>query len=366
MTKTSYTNYLVETPLHSLSTSLRDVFSYYTLILLCSHPHYSGPVWVYVLERHDAIELWNDIIGHSDPNIAKLTNPTSLRALYGISLEQNALIGAPNIATAEEQITCLFASSPPFHTSELPGIDYQGEQNWSTQEAGCDSPSFDSQLYEGQTVSRSLSQPATVLSTSEAGSAYAYKRRDSNGKTPFKARPVPPTTAVPSIRPRTTRAASLRAGMPTETSSSENRKRVPRTREEQIQAFLDVPGHKRSETIAVPSTAPPVIPPRITKAAALRMGIPVESSSSSTKGRVGKDIKNMNTENMKAMNEKIFEGVPGHKRRESFSVSSVKPPTITPRTNKSSVLRANKDAPPPSSFMCKFFFYSTELSEQVY
>jgi hypothetical protein len=44
--------------------------------------------------------------------------------------------------------------------------------------------------------------------------------------------------------------------------------------------------------------------------------------------------------------------VPGHKRRESFSVSSTKTPIVAPRQNRSALLRASKESPPPSSYQC--------------
>jgi len=53
---------------------------------------------------------------------------------------------------------------------------------------------------------------------------------------------------------------------------------------------------------------------------------------------------------LKAAQARTFDGVPGHKRRESISVASTAAPTISPRPNKSALLRASKDAAPPSSF----------------
>jgi hypothetical protein len=48
-----------------------------------------------------------------------------------------------------------------------------------------------------------------------------------------------------------------------------------------------------------------------------------------------------------------FEGVPGHKRRESISVMSTKPPAVGPRLNRSAALRAEKEKAPPTSFQFK-------------
>ena len=70
-----------------------------------------GPVWVYVLERRRAIEVWNALMGDPDPAIARTTSPNSLRALYGKSKIQNAVMGSPDIELAEIQIASLFVSS---------------------------------------------------------------------------------------------------------------------------------------------------------------------------------------------------------------------------------------------------------------
>ena len=58
----------------------------------------------------------------------------------------------------------------------------------------------------------------------------------------FKARPVPSTNAVPSIKPRMSRAAALRAGMDVPTMRS----RPSATRESIANTFANVPGHKRA------------------------------------------------------------------------------------------------------------------------
>jgi hypothetical protein len=165
-----------------------------------------------------------------------------------------------------------------------------------------------------------------------------------NGKPVFRARPVPSTNEKPDIMPRTTKAAALRAGLQVEKKPTPG-PRGPISKERLAQTFANVPGHKRNSTIAVASTAAPTIAPRMTKAAALRLGqTPVEAP-------VRKRA--LTVEEKKA----TFVGVPGHKRRETISVASVKAPILAPRLNKSAALRVQKDLPgPPSSYMCEYNF----------
>ncbi|KAI0770258.1 hypothetical protein C8Q74DRAFT_1201520 [Fomes fomentarius] len=278
-----------------------------------------GPVWVYVLERRRAVAVWNSLMGDPDPEVARRETPNSLRALYGISAVQNGVMGSPDAQTAEIQIQAMFASSPPFPTAELPDVGQ----------------SYNNGLTAGslRSVSSSvLEQLRNAGGGSEYASSHAGGSANGAGKPGFRARALPPTHAAPDIVPRMSKAAALRAGIAIETP-----KRVAPTKERLAETFANVPGHKRSETITVASTAPPVVAPRMTRAASLRLGIkPAEKKKPA--------ITNA------AQQKATFDGVPGHKRRESIAVASTKPPTVAPRLNKSAALRQQKEAAPPTSF----------------
>ncbi|KAL0570033.1 hypothetical protein V5O48_011931 [Marasmius crinis-equi] len=280
-----------------------------------------GPVWVYVLERRRAVEVWNTLMGNPDPEVARQESPNSLRALYGISRQQNALMGSPDAETAEIQIASLFASSPPFPTTDLP------DDRFSTLNSV--SSSVLSALQKA-TSDEALSNSG-LTSPSVGGSSKTGKSGSG-----FRARTLPSTHNKPDIVPRTTRAAALRAGVAPEKVSP----RSPPTKDSLKKTFENVPGHKRSGTINVASTAAPTIAPRMTKAAALRLGIqPPPPTARKPPPASENDQK------------RGFDGVPGHKRRESIAVASVSAPTIAPRLNKSASLRAQKESAPPSSFM---------------
>ena len=287
-----------------------------------------GPVWVYVLERRRAVEVWNTLMGPKDPDVARQDMPNSLHAQYGISATQNGVMGSPDAELAEIQIASLFMSSPPFPPSDLPPEDHDA-------------------VYDSLTRHKVLSDSASsgTRSSTRSGrvSTTGNRMLNANGKPLFRARHIPASVNNPDIIPRTTRAAALRAGQVVE--KKETGPRTPLTKAQLKQSFLDVPGHKRSDTITVASTAPPAIAPRMTKAASLRLGLMTPSPS---------PVRRTVTDEEKAKN--TFEGVPGHKRRETISVVSTKPPTMVPRLNKSAALRAaQKDSPPPpSSCECEF------------
>ena len=291
-------------------------------------------MWVYVLERRRAVEVLKTLMGNEDPELARQSNANSLRALYGTSENDNAIIGSPDTATAEDQISVLFASSPPFRATDLPDSPSFAAQTGSLRSI---TSSILSALNrdngdEGHEASSSQS-PISGKGWSTAGGSSRDRSRSSG----FRARPVPASITTPQIQPRLSRAAALRAGVvQPNVSIWHEGPRQALSKEEHERTFSNVPGHKRAETISVASTAAPVVAPRMTRAASLRQGKIVISPA---KPRV-RDSE---------AEKKIFEGVPGHRRRETFQVASVQAPTVTPRINRSAVLRAEKDKPPPSS-----------------
>jgi hypothetical protein len=286
-------------------------------------------------------------MGNRDFEVARRDAPNSLRALYGLSSEQNGLMGSPDAETAEIQIGALFASSPPFPTTDLPGDDrYESIKSVSSSTLAALLKATEDEGYAPSIVTN----PSTVNGGSQG-------KLNGNGKVMFKARPIPATHDKPDIVPRTTRAAALRAG---QAVAIEKLPRGPVSKERLAQMFANVPGHKRMNTIAVASTAPPTIAPRMTRAASLRLG-------QAPPLHVIRKRALTNQENSKHGTTSLFDGVPGHKRRESIAVASAKAPTLAPRLNKSSALRVSKEQAPPTSFMCKCFiqiFLTILISKQ--
>ncbi|ORX33978.1 hypothetical protein BD324DRAFT_653674 [Kockovaella imperatae] len=143
--------------------------------------------------------------------------------------------------------------------------------------------------------------------------------------TAFKARPAPPRQD--NVGPRMTKSATLRQGLKpvAPTSSSEERKEVD---------FKSTPGHKREGLgITVAALSKPSIAPRETKASKLRTGGTVETSAK-------KDMA------AAAAASKAREREEQAKRRASIAVpASLSAPHIIPRTNRSSMLRTGVEGP---------------------
>ena len=65
----------------------------------------SGEVVVLRLEADNAIARWREVMGATDPALAK---PGTLRHKYGFSVERNAVHGSDAAATAEWEIAYFF------------------------------------------------------------------------------------------------------------------------------------------------------------------------------------------------------------------------------------------------------------------
>lgn len=285
-------------------------------------------------------------MGDADPVIAQKLSPNSLRALYGTSVVQNAVMGSPDYDSAELQIASLFASSPPYPVADLPDVTPGGSMR-SMNSAFLEKLQYAAGSENGGYAASSGTNPSTVGGQSRRAS--------------FKARVIPTSHTKPDIVPRTTRAASLRAGIAVEKVPSVAR--APPTKEAIAKTFANVPGHKRTGTITVASTAPPVVAPRMTRAASLRLGQPPAPKpvrATTSEGAATRSASAAGT--LEKKKSTGFDGVPGHKRRESFSVASTKAPTVAPRTNRSAALRLQKDNAPPSSWGGEFNAFSCDYS----
>jgi len=65
----------------------------------------SGEIVVLLLEREDAIAGWREVMGATDPALAK---PGTIRHGYGFSVERNAVHGSDSPSTAEWEINFFF------------------------------------------------------------------------------------------------------------------------------------------------------------------------------------------------------------------------------------------------------------------
>jgi nucleoside-diphosphate kinase len=67
----------------------------------------SGPCVIMVLERHDAVAAWRELMGATNPTDARVG---TLRNLFGIDVGKNATHGSDSLETASHEIAYFFPS----------------------------------------------------------------------------------------------------------------------------------------------------------------------------------------------------------------------------------------------------------------
>ncbi|MEW5878045.1 MAG: nucleoside-diphosphate kinase [Acidobacteriota bacterium] len=67
----------------------------------------SGPVWVMALERDNAVAYLREVMGATDPAKAA---PGTIRALYGSSIERNAIHGSDSPENAKIEVGFFFST----------------------------------------------------------------------------------------------------------------------------------------------------------------------------------------------------------------------------------------------------------------
>lgn len=67
----------------------------------------SGPVWAMALERHDAVAYLREVMGATDPAKAA---PGTIRALFGESIERNAIHGSDSRENAKLELAFFFST----------------------------------------------------------------------------------------------------------------------------------------------------------------------------------------------------------------------------------------------------------------
>ncbi|KAH8918922.1 hypothetical protein BT69DRAFT_1300594 [Atractiella rhizophila] len=367
-------------------TQLFAVIAYYRVL---------GPFLLLVIERAAAFAVWRDLINAPGPN--------SLKNLY----PPGSLLSPAVPQLVEEAITNFFPQLPPLN-SPLPSPKPQAsprlfgkETSVSPQlqrkilpppsplpeeeevqveeevaEEGYEEELYEEEIYEdedGQQQRRVVQRngsaspnfrarplPATHLQPdiqprmSRAAALRMGLELANEPKTPRPSGPkepdlitpgvnqrplrddeVPLSLAAPAIAPRQTRASALRNG---EAVAKPTRKRDPNAPKEKDLVTPGVNKRPLAEHELPKSLKGPTFTPRPTKAALLRQN-GAGSPSPSANFRRSVTLPRRSSSEASGLNSPIFDGIPGHKRRESVPVKSTAPPTITPRGTRSSSLR---------------------------
>ena len=190
-----------------------------------------------------------------------------------------------------------------------------------------------------ETASRGESEMRSQAIVPSAASSYVDRPRLSIPSSAFKARPAP--SRAPSSQPRLTKAAALRLGISTASETPSKRRETLGTAE---RAAIDrqrrqsaATGSIASDRLVAPGT--PKNGPRQTRASMLRAGQDPSASRISRSEKKEVDF-----------SRGVEDGrrTPGSKPRPSAPVASVSKPKIEPRMSKAAMLRMGIEVPSPA------------------
>ncbi|CAL1713159.1 unnamed protein product [Somion occarium] len=254
-----------------------------------------GPVWVYVLERRRAVEVWHTLMGHPDPEVARQETPHSLRALYGISREQNGLMGSSDAQAAEIQKP---PEKPTRRTSSVNGIS----------------------------GSVGVAAAAAAKNTNTFEGVPGHKRRESIAVA---------STKPPTVAPRLNKSASLRVQKEAAAPPSSFMFRGPSQGPSRSSSRNSMNGPPPTTTTTRPSVSRPASAQSIGNTASTSRPNVLRTMSSNTTTTTTKSSTSPPNSSSDA---------PAVPAKAKSRRSSIQAPSIAPRQNKSAMLRAAKMA----------------------
>lgn len=291
-----------------------------------------APIFVMVLERHRAAEMWRQMCGPdqeeeeygqgSNGETGLQKTKTGLRAEYGA----DALYASPPSA-ADRQIAICF---PELATTQaLSALQIEAQDTPKTVTAVDSNGAFlvredDDIVYDdqGRAFDSHSGEPLELQQELVvAKDADTSKVIPADGQRVFKARPLPASHKQTATQPRLSRAAALRMGI----ALPEPPKRAASSISSD--GNLGISGMPKADIVIPKSLAAPTIAPRMNRVAASRTnGSTAAASAPPVKERKPIDYSN----------------TPGHKRASTgVKLASLATPSVAPRLNKVAAARVS-------------------------
>ncbi|KAN0059844.1 hypothetical protein ACQY0O_008418 [Thecaphora frezii] len=306
----------------------------------------NGSIYVLVLERTDAAKAWLDLVGSEslarcgDAGYDDSDDGGSDQGLGGDGhIFQIGDDGLPIVKNGLRKTYGVdaFYGSPDEEAAEaqisfcFPELSRYaasaaaGEGDTLYGRAGSPSEA----AYGRRTLRHSSGFGSGARPKLSGASARSSERCDSEASKEFRARPVPSTTHRASIQPRLSKAAALRMGVELSEAPVRRASEDGSLRSSSShEGPLGISGLPKAEVPLPASLRPPTVTPRLNRAAAARTksdGAATFTSSMAAKVRERKEVDYSNT--------------PGHKRNSVISVASTAAPAIAPRQTRASMGR---------------------------
>lgn len=323
-----------------------------------------------VLERTRAIETWLELIGPgetdeeeeeddyaflggdiSTPGSTRSTKSTSgnskgLRATYGKGsiygsltcqqAQRQIAVCAPELASEEALIdlhmsfSCEADESLPIQGTGL--LSYEEDESADQDQIQAVQREAlrerDREAVSDEEADNSIVRlNETRRASSRTARIAEATLHHSSERRVFRAKPAPASLATPAIQPRLTRAAALRMGV--ELPDARVRSTKPEISETALP--VGISGLPKASVPLPKLLAEPTIKPRANRASLARAGGGAAPSAQPTYQRPRKEVD--------------FSNTPGHRRNSTVcSVASLAQPTITPRHNRASLARLGAGA----------------------
>ncbi|CAO1629246.1 unnamed protein product [Parajaminaea phylloscopi] len=286
----------------------------------------------------------------------------SEEAMADLSIEYSALIEEEDEGGDEEELDPPSEASHGMSASHIdPGThapefgaaaSIRQEDVTAAQQQGClviseaglvydeAGQAFDQQTGAAVQLEEELLPDSHVAEAPHGAAQQAQARADQHKV--FKARPIPASIAAPKVQPRLSRAAALRMGIELPAVPV----RVTKAATEADTGPVGISGLPKAAVALPKSLAAPSIQPRANRASLARTtGTSINPSSQATReGSPARPRKQVD-----------FSSTPGHKRQsllpkgEQSAVASLAKPTIAPRQNRASLARAAGGLAPAES-----------------
>ncbi|CEH18894.1 Nucleoside diphosphate kinase [Ceraceosorus bombacis] len=184
-------------------------------------------------------------------------------------------------------------------------------------------------------VDDELSRPSSSHTSTHDPAARLVAKGSPSGSA-FRARPLPASTHSATRQPRLSRAAALRMGVDLPAPPVRKATEAEKNAASNDSIELGISGLRKAKAQRPTSIAQPTTAPRMNRAAAIRAGIELPPAP----------VRKPSTEHKKVVDTGVELGISGVPKTKAARPASIAGPTQAPRMNRAAAIRAGLELPP--------------------